>query len=89
MDFSPQISGKLGVNSFARIEPSKVHELRHEFEKQLLDFIMQRMNGNQSRAAACMGINRNTLRKRIAKYEIDAQKMRDSSPKDNPRVYGR
>lgn len=39
-------------------------------EKQLIQRALQTLDGNQSRAARFLGITRNTLRKRIQKYEL-------------------
>ncbi|CAL4324460.1 DNA-binding protein Fis [Buchnera aphidicola (Protaphis terricola)] len=42
-----------------------------EFEKILLDVIMQYTRGNQTKAAFIMGINRSTLRKKLKKYSMN------------------
>lgn len=39
-----------------------------QIEKPMLAFIMQRCNGNQSKAAEMLGLNRNTLRKKLTQY---------------------
>jgi Fis family transcriptional regulator, factor for inversion stimulation protein len=39
-------------------------------EKPLLDFVMQHTAGNQSRAAEWLGINRNTLRRKLLDHDI-------------------
>ena len=39
-------------------------------EKPLFEQIMEALNGNQVRAAKVLGINRNTLRERLRKYEL-------------------
>lgn len=41
-----------------------------EIEKPLLETVMHQARGNQSRAARMLGINRNTLRKKLAKYGL-------------------
>lgn len=41
-----------------------------EIEKPLLETVMHQTRGNQSRAARMLGINRNTLRKKLAKYGL-------------------
>ena len=41
-----------------------------EVERPLLEVVMQQTNGNQSRAAEVLGINRNTLRKKLKLYEL-------------------
>ncbi len=42
----------------------------NEVESALLGIVMQQVKGNQSRAAECLGLNRGTLRKLLAKYEL-------------------
>jgi len=39
-------------------------------EKPLFELIMEALNGNQLRAARVLGINRNTLRERLRKYDL-------------------
>jgi Fis family transcriptional regulator, factor for inversion stimulation protein len=39
-------------------------------ERPLLQFAMQRTDGNQSAAAELLGINRNTLRKKLQEYRL-------------------
>ena len=39
-------------------------------ERALLKSIMQRANGNQTQAADMLGVNRNTLRNKLAKYDL-------------------
>ncbi|MEI8362024.1 MAG: helix-turn-helix domain-containing protein [Betaproteobacteria bacterium] len=40
-------------------------------EKPLLEYVMQHTAGNQSKAAEILGLNRNTLRKKIQLYHIE------------------
>lgn len=40
-------------------------------EKPLLEYIMQHASGNQSKAAEILGLNRNTLRKKLQQYNIE------------------
>ena len=40
-------------------------------EKPLLTYIMGRSKGNQSKAAEILGLNRNTLRKKLKQHKID------------------
>ncbi len=42
-----------------------------EIEKPLLEVVMQQFEGNQTRAARVLGINRNTLRKKLKQYRLD------------------
>ncbi len=39
-------------------------------EKPLLEFILNKVGGNQSKAAEVLGLNRNTLRKKMAQYKL-------------------
>nr|WP_225224206.1 helix-turn-helix domain-containing protein [Limnohabitans radicicola] len=39
-------------------------------EKPLLDVVMQRAGQNQSRAADWLGLNRNTLRKKLLDHQL-------------------
>ena len=39
-------------------------------EKPLVEIVLKETNNNQTQAANILGINRNTLRKKIAEYEI-------------------
>ena len=39
-------------------------------ERPLLEFVMERTDGNQSAAAELLGINRNTLRKKLQEYRL-------------------
>jgi len=42
-----------------------------EIERPLLDLVMEHADQNQTRAAKMLGINRNTLRKKLEHYGID------------------
>lgn len=42
-----------------------------EVEKPFLEVVMQQVKGNQTHAATLLGINRNTLRKKLQAYGID------------------
>ena len=47
-------------------EPTDLHELiLGAVEKPLLDVVMSHAEGNQSKAAEWLGINRNTLRRKL------------------------
>jgi two-component system nitrogen regulation response regulator GlnG len=48
------------------------HAAQSAFEKPLFEWALQRTDGNQVQAARLLGINRNTLRKRIVDLSIDA-----------------
>ena len=39
-------------------------------EKPLLEYVMNHAGGNQSKAAAILGLNRNTLRKKLKQHNL-------------------
>lgn len=39
-------------------------------EKPMLEYILNQVGGNQSKAAEILGLNRNTLRKKMAQYGL-------------------
>lgn len=47
-----------------------------KFERPMLEEILRKANGNQIKAANMLGINRNTLRKKLTEYEIDPAQSR-------------
>ena len=53
------------------VEPTAMYELILSVgEKPLLDVVMQHAQGNQSRAAEWLGINRNTLRRKLLEHKL-------------------
>lgn len=55
----------------------KVYGLALEqFEKPLLEVVLKQVSGNQIKAASMLGINRNTLRKKLTDYAIDPSTIR-------------
>ncbi|WP_024851795.1 helix-turn-helix domain-containing protein [Hydrogenovibrio kuenenii] len=51
--------------------PSDVYQLViSQVEKPMIEFILNRTDYNQSKTADILGINRNTLRKKIQTYQI-------------------
>ncbi len=52
-------------------EPHSMHEMLIKLvEKPLLEVVMQHSGGNQSKAAEWLGINRNTLRRKLGEHEL-------------------
>lgn len=60
---------------FADLEghpPDHLHQMvMREVEAPLLARVMRYANGNQTRAACILGINRATLRKKLRQYDLD------------------
>jgi Fis family transcriptional regulator, factor for inversion stimulation protein len=53
------------------LEPTNVHDmLILAVEKPLLEVVMLRAQNNQSRAAQWLGLNRNTLRKKLLEHGL-------------------
>jgi Fis family transcriptional regulator, factor for inversion stimulation protein len=42
-----------------------------EFEKRFIKRVLDRVDGNQSRAAHQLGIHRNTLSRKLTEYKLD------------------
>ena len=52
-------------------DPHSMHDMIvNAVEKPLLDVVMQRAEGNQSKAAQWLGINRNTLRRKLQEHGL-------------------
>ncbi len=52
-------------------EPNALHELFLAVaEKPLLEVVLRHAQGNQSKAAQWLGINRNTLRRKLVEHHI-------------------
>jgi len=53
-------------------QPSTIYEMViNTVEKPLLIYIMNKTEGNQSKAAKMLGLNRNTLRKKLKQYNLE------------------
>ena len=52
-------------------EPHSMHQMiMNTVEKPLLDVVLKHADGNQSRAAEWLGINRNTLRRKLLDHKL-------------------
>jgi len=47
-----------------------------EFEKRFIKRVLERANGNQCRAAALLGIHRNTLSRKMTEYKLDHRRSK-------------
>ena len=53
------------------VEPSAMYEMMQRVvERPLLEVVMTHAEGNQSRAAQWLGINRNTLRRKLLDHKL-------------------
>jgi len=53
------------------VDPAGLHEMIvRTVEKPLLDVVMKKADGNQSKAADWLGINRNTLRRKLVEHKL-------------------
>ena len=66
---SKNIRGYLAYNK--KINSGIYYRLLKEFEKPLIIEILNHTNNNQLLSSELLGINRNTLRKKMADYEIE------------------
>jgi len=62
------------ANYFKQLGDHEVNSLYQmvmtEVEQPLLSTVMEHTGGNQTRAAAVLGISRSTLRKKLAQYDL-------------------
>jgi two-component system nitrogen regulation response regulator GlnG len=60
------------------VDPTNLYELllKH-IERPLIEITLKRTHGNQVRAAEILGINRNTLHKKISYLKIDVERLLD------------
>ncbi|HEY5801822.1 MAG TPA: Fis family transcriptional regulator [Burkholderiaceae bacterium] len=58
-------------NDLGEQRPSNIYDMVVlTVEKPILEVVMQRASGNQSHAAEMLGINRNTLRKKLQQHGL-------------------
>ncbi len=70
------LEGKLNsiLNKMIKVEQSNLYEtLLSEFEKALFAIVLRETKGNQLKAAKMLGINRNTLNKKIKLYKLNGK----------------
>ncbi|MEZ7829506.1 MAG: helix-turn-helix domain-containing protein [Brachymonas denitrificans] len=60
---------QLYLDDLQGIEPSNMYDmLLRVVEKPMLELVMEQTRNNQSRAAQWLGLNRNTLRKKLVEH---------------------
>jgi two-component system, NtrC family, nitrogen regulation response regulator GlnG len=75
--FEAAVSQFLNANRKSGLHKDKIYpRALAAFEIPLLNMIMKQVRGNQLKAAAILGINRNTLRKKLTEYNINAGSAR-------------
>ncbi len=62
VDYFDNLDGHPGGNLYNMV--------LQEIEQPLLESVMQHVNGNQSKAAILLGLNRGTLRKKLKMYDL-------------------
>ena len=59
------------LNDLHDTEPGALYEMiLRSVEKPMLELVMARTDNNQSRAAQWLGLNRNTLRKKLLEHKL-------------------
>ena len=59
------------LNDLGDENPGNIYDLvLQQVEAPLLELILEHVEGNQSKAAECLGINRGTLRKKLKTYQL-------------------
>jgi len=59
-----------------RLPPSGLHgRILREIERPLIEKVLAVTRGNQLKAAALLGVNRNTLRKKIRELDIEVTRV--------------
>ena len=68
---SVRASMRVYFNDLDGTDPTNLHDmLVKAVEKPLLEMVMERAQNNQSRAAQWLGLNRNTLRKKLLEHGL-------------------
>ena len=87
--FEDMVKAKLS-GLLARIDGYPVHDLYDKViarvERPLLDLVLANTGGNQVKAAEILGLNRNTLRKKLAELGMTARRAKPARPTREDRV---
>ena len=83
--FEELVKAKLS-GLLARIDGYPIHDLYEKVlervERPLFDLVLARTGGNQVKAAELLGLNRNTLRKKLADLGLDRAKKKRPDRED-------
>lgn len=70
--FSDRVKSIVGDLILDKAQGSSLYvRALEKFERPMLEEVLRKANGNQIKAANMLGINRNTLRKKLTEYDID------------------
>ena len=59
------------LNELDGNKPGNLYDMvLQQVEQPLLEIVLDHVDGNQSKAAECLGINRGTLRKKLKAYKL-------------------
>ncbi|MEL6874574.1 MAG: sigma 54-interacting transcriptional regulator, partial [Pseudomonadota bacterium] len=76
-DFEHQVKSIVSDLIGDQDEPAAIYgKALEKFERPLLEETLNQAGGNQIKAAKILGINRNTLRKKLTEYNIDPAQLR-------------
>ena len=65
---------KYSIEDFHEGDEGIYHKVLLQFEKPILNFVMDSTKGNQIKASKILGLNRNTLRKKLRQLNSDLPK---------------
>lgn len=67
---------ELGDSLYAGQKGALYKTILAEIEKPLIEYVLERTEGNQLKASRVLGINRNTMRAKIRKLSIDVSRWK-------------
>jgi DNA-binding NtrC family response regulator len=75
---------RLGLDTVAANGDVKLHDrLVRGVERELIEQVLRECDGVQIKAAARLGINRNTLHKKLADFGLDEEEQKNQTPDDD------
>ena len=74
-DFVEKYLNTFPTEEFKEFENDLYYRILADFEKPLIEHVMKITNGNQIKAANILGLNRNTLRKKIGQLKINYSRI--------------